>query len=45
MVKNQKIFKNVKEIKRELKALNNIIKINLHKQLHGVQFKKIRIWC
>ena len=40
MGKKSKNVQKGKGDKKELQALNRKIKINLHKQLHGVQFKK-----
>ncbi len=40
MGKKSKLVQKGKGEKRELQALSRRIKVNLHKQLHGVQFKK-----
>ena len=40
MGKKSKIVQKGKGEKKELQALSRRIKVNLHKQLHGVQFKK-----
>ena len=40
MVKKSKSVQKGKGEKKELQALSRRIKVNLHKQLHGVQFKK-----
>ena len=40
MGKKSKLVQKGKGEKKELQALSRRIKVNLHKQLHGVQFKK-----
>ena len=40
MGKKSKMVQKGKGEKKELQALSRRIKVNLHKQLHGVQFKK-----
>ena len=40
MGKKSKLVRKGKGEKKELQALSRRIKVNLHKQLHGVQFKK-----
>ena len=40
MGKKAKMVQKGKGEKKELQALSRRIKVNLHKQLHGVQFKK-----
>ena len=40
MGKKAKLVQKGKGEKKELQALSRRIKVNLHKQLHGVQFKK-----
>ena len=40
MGKKSKAVQKSKGDKKELQAISRRIKVNLHKQLHGVQFKK-----
>ena len=40
MGKKSKVVQKGKGEKRELQAITRRIKVNLHKQVHGVQFKK-----